>query len=545
MKSVNYIQIRMLLLGLSLVATPVLAKSKADLKQRHPASATAPATVTAPNRLATIKRAYRLGEIDRDVAWSQLADLSETSSKLAINDRVSLLQTQSTFLAEAGFPILSAIYSVQAIKLSPAPLDATLNSSWQILRKVSELKPIQNVIELTADQLDPKGRVIPIFANDWNYYSGNAASRHGDTGKALNFYSVLRMSDRHYLPGKYQQAMLLIDADKLDEAEAALRAILEIGAEGFSEINETMRKRMIDYAHLALGRLYYERQKFGDSIKMYRAVSRDGLSFYDALFEQSWALFMAGYPAHALGALHGVESPFFKDVFNPEASLLRAMINYWLCRYEPSRNALSNFMALYEPKVEKLNDFLSRRRLDADTAYTLFENLISGVSEESLGLPISVLKTAAEKDSMLLVRDQFAAIIEEKQRLETRGIFGSKARIERPLDYLQRWSGILRQDIGRHYLAELQELQKDFERLHSQAEFLYVELLMSEKDQILGKELHASTKITHVSNRQQIGGWASKTQSWKDDRNGEFWWDEVGYYIQPVTSMCSIRAKSE
>jgi len=543
MKSTHFCRISMLLLGLNLAATPVLAKSKANSKQRNPATATA--AVTAPNRLTAIKRSYRLGEINRAVAWSQLADLAEASGKLPINDRVALLQTQSIFLAEAGFPILSAIYSAQAIKLSPTPLDATLNSSWQILRKVSQLRPIQNVIELTADQLEAKGRGAPIFANDWNYYEGNAAARHGEFGKALNFYSALRINDRHYLPGKYQQAMILIDGDKLDEAEAALRAILQAEPEGFTEINEITRKRMIDYAHLALGRLYYEQQKFGDSIKMYRAVSRDGLSFYDALFEQSWALFMAGYPAHALGALHGVESPFFKDVFNPEAPLLRAMINYWLCRYEPSRNALSDFMGVYEPQVEKLNDFLSRKRLDADTAYTLFENLITGVSEESLGLPKSVLKTAAEKDSMLLVRDQFAAIIEEKQRLETKGIFGSKARIERPLDYLQRWSGILRQDIGRHYLAELQDLKKDFERLHSQAEFLYVELLMSEKDQILGKELHASTKITHVSNRQQIGGWGSKTQSWKDDRNGEFWWDEVGFYIQPVTSMCSIRAKSE
>ena len=88
-------------------------------------------------------------------------------------------------------------------------------------------------------------------------------------------------------------------------------------------------------------------------------------------------------------------------------------------------------------------------------------------------------------------------------------------------------------------------MKKDFERLHSQAEFLYVELLMSEKDQILGKELHASTKITHVSNRREITGWGKKTQAWGDDSSGEYWWDEVGFYIQPVTSMCQKNSISE
>jgi hypothetical protein len=310
-----------------------------------------------------------------------------------------------------------------------------------------------------------------------------------------------------------------------------------------SPLADDTKKSLRDYALMALGRLYYEEQKFPASVRMYRAVSRDGRSFYDALFEQSWALFMAGYPAHALGAIHSVESPFFKDTFNPEAPLLRAMVHYWLCRYDASRNALADFMEKYEPQVQQLNDFLSRKHLDIETAYNLFENLITGVSEQSLGLPRSVLKTAANKESMMLVRDQYAAVVEEKQRLVAKGIFGNQSRIDLPLEYLERWSTSLRHDVGRVYLNELQDLKKEYDRLYAQAEFLYVELLMSEKDQLLGKELHADTKITHVSSRQQISGWANKTQVWKDARNGEYWWDEVGYYIEPVDSMCTQPTK--
>ena len=500
-------------------------------------------TSTLHSRLVSIKRAYRQGEITRAAAWVQLTDLSEKYSSLGTVDRVSLLETQAALLGEAHYPILSAIYSAQAIKTAPDIGDNQALPAWSILKKVSETKPIQNLLEIIADMPNVSGHTIPVFGSDWNYFAGNAAARKFEVAKALEFYGNVKVSDRHYLPAKYQQAMLLIESEKADEAEKALKMVLNPSVQKYSTLNEGIRKKLNDYALLALGRLYYERRQFPQSIQSYRSVSRDGLSFYDALFEQSWALFMGGYPAHALGALYGAESPFYQEVFNPEAPLLRAMINYWLCRYDASRNALADFMERYEPQVEKLNDFLSRQRLDAETAYNLFENLISGVSESSLGVPRAVLKTAAEKDSMLLVRDQFAAIIEEKQRLEAKGIFGNKLHIDKPDEYMQRWVSSLHQDIGKHFLAELQDLKKDYENLHSQAEFLYVELLMSEKDQLLGKELHASSKITHVNARQQISGWANKTQSWKDTRNGEYWWDEVGFYIQPVSSMCSVKTK--
>jgi hypothetical protein len=250
---------------------------------------------------------------------------------------------------------------------------------------------------------------------------------------------------------------------------------------------------------------------------------------------------MGGYPMHALGALYGVESPFYAEVFNPEATILRALIHYWLCRYEDSRNALADFLDRHAEGVESLGEFLDRKRLDSETAYQLFEDMVSGVSSDSLGVPRVILQTAAEKDSMLLVRDQYASIIEEKSRLEAKGIFGVKKGLSKPLDYMDRWAGALRKDVGKKFLAELQYMKKDFDRLYAQAEFLYVELLMSEREQILGKELHASSKITKVSSQMKLSGWGDKTQSWKDSKKGEYWWDEVGFYITRVDSQCNVQ----
>lgn len=491
-------------------------------------------------RLSSVKRAYRLGEIGRKSAWEQLSWLHERGQKLSREDRILLLQTQAVMLAEASFPVLAAIYASQALKIAPDPAAPIMETSWAVLRRSSQAKAIQSVLEVVADEVNLKGKAAPVFGTEWWYYAGNAVSRHGKRDLALKLYGNLDMGDRYFFPAKYQQGLQLIEAGDFKKAEAMLKAILNPIAHDKSPLAEKERAALVDYAHLALGRMYYEKERFAESAKMYRAVSRNGTNFYDSLFEQAWAFFLAGYPTHALGALHAVESPFYANVFNPEAPILRALVHYWLCRYEDSRNALADFSEKYAPAVEKLEEFLDRRRLDSEVAYQLFEDMVSGVSESALAMPRSILQTAAEKDAMLLVRDQYATILEEKTRLETVGIFGWKTSNAKPLEYLDRWAGALRKDVGKRFLTELQDMRKDFERLYSQAQFLYVELLMSEKDQLLGRELHADAKITQINRKVKVSGWADKTQAWRDAKYGEYWWDEVGWYIAPVEPMCQV-----
>jgi tetratricopeptide (TPR) repeat protein len=526
---------------------PAFAKKKPVVKEAKKTSlgvqkkkAKAKKPETTKEKFYAARKAFRGGEISRKTFWEELLRIHDRGAELPLNDRISLLQTQSTLLQEAGYPIVASIYAAQTLKISKNAEQTLVKPSWTLLRKVSTQMPIQNVLEIVADTVEIPSGKTPVFGSDWNYFEGNAASRRGDAEKAIRLYGELKTSDRNFLAGRYQQAMAYLEADKLKEAEVALKSIVYPASLTMSPLSPETKRRIVDYTLLALGRIYYEQQDFNKSIKMYRQVSRDGANFYDALFEQSWAFFMGGYPMHALGALHSVESPFFAQVYNPEAPLMRSMIQYWLCRYEESRNGLADFLEQYAADVEKLDDFLDSKKIDPETSYQLFENLISGVSSEALGMPRSILQTAAERDSLLLVRDQYAAVVEERSRLESKGVFGSKFRLDRPQDYLDRWSTSLREDIGKRFVAELQDMKKDYERLHSQAQFLYVELLMSEKDQILGKELHASSKITKVSANNEIAGWGGKTQAWKDGQIGEYWWDEIGFYIAPVEPLCNV-----
>src|SRR5262249_15803024 len=153
---------------------------------------------------------YRQGDISKAKMWAELSRFNERADRMSLNDRVSLLATQATMLSEAGYPILAAIYSSQALKLSKSPLDDESRPSWDIMHKVSEQRRIQNLVEIVADGVDLKGKNAPAFGTDWYYYAGNAAARKGNPEQATKLYGKLAIDDRHFMSAKYEQAMLYI-----------------------------------------------------------------------------------------------------------------------------------------------------------------------------------------------------------------------------------------------------------------------------------------------------------------------------------------------
>ncbi len=518
---------------------PFVAKKLSPKKPQKSVQKKPSPAVSADFRFAQLKQKYRLGDIDNKTMWSNLSSLEGVWQSLSPDKRVNLLQTQARLLYDDDYPILAAIYSAQTIKTSKTPLDQDLLPSWKILWEVSQKRPIQGILSTLAGDLSLGGEPAPSFGTGWFYFIGSNAESKNDLESALDAYARVNLTDRHFFPAKYQRAMIFVDQNKIQDAEASLDAILFPTSLEMSALQGKSKSEMVNYARIALARLYYEKRDFMNAIKMYRLIDRESPLFYDSLFEQSWAFFMGGYPNHALGAIHSVESPFFKDQFNPEASLLKAITHYWLCRYDDSRAALADFMEKHASGVESLEGFLDRRRLGPDTAFRLFEDVLADVSSESLGIPRNILLSAAEKDSMLLVRDQYASILNEKYKLKNRGIYGSRTAIDRPSDYLDRLTDSLKVELGTRYLTELKIMKSEFERLYSQAQFLYVELLMSEKERLLGKDLHASSKMTKISTQQNIKGWGRGTQSWATSDKNEFWWDEIGFYIFNVKPMCA------
>ena len=530
-----------LIMGLGLLlGSPAESKPRKKKKRKAKKVLVDPAVAkeaAAKEEFARIFRFYKKKYMKPAALWENVVEL-KNNKYLPQSYRVTLVQMQSDLLVDAGLPVAGATYAVNALKMAKNPRSSTFDSSWHILNKVSVMRPIQYLLENLALSLKLEGANPHAFGNNWNYIVGNALTEKGYEEKAVSFYRRVNQSSRYFMPSRYQLAMIDYDKGRYKAASAHLKAILLPSTHRNSPLSVKDRREMLDYANMALGRLHYERKQFLSSARYFRRVHKRSPIYYEALFEQAWSLFMSGNPKHALGSLYGANSPYFAEMYNPEAKVLESTVYFWMCRYEDSRNALADFAQKYSESVEKLSDYVDRNSFNPASAYRLFENLVSGVSSESLGIPREVLNAAATRDTLLLVRDQLATVLTERDRLSRFGVHGSKAEVAQPLARLTKIRNALQQQLGSQFIEELKAERDHYENLYSQSQFLYLELLMSEKEQLLGRELHASSKVADVSDYNDIRGWGRNTQSWKSERKGEYWWDEIGFHIVNVEPKC-------
>lgn len=516
------------------------SKKKPDAKKQM-ASNKPTRPLTPEEQLQNLRLRYRDGSTTNQGMWIELNRISNLAN-LEKETKANLLLTQANILARDEYPILASIFASQAITLSSSPQNKEMERAWKILWDTSAQAPILNILEIVADSTSGKfGTTEPQhFGSNWHYVNGRVAAKSGDIKGAIDSFQKVDIKDRYLANAQFQTGLLALDNKNNELAITSFRKILHPSALNAQRFSDRTKMEISNNARLALARIHYEQREFDKSIQYYRSVDKNSDSYYDAIFEQSWAFFMAGYPNHALGAIHGAQSPFYKDVFNPELDILKSIIFYWICDYEASSDALAKFVENHRDAVASLGDFLNKSRLVPETAYTLFENLISNVSESSLGIPKHLIETATNRSSMLLIREQFAAFLTEKQRLEKRGVFGSQIGTETAATYMDRLISSIKKDLGSQLITEFRAMKESYDDLYTQSEFLYLELLMSQKDKILGKQLHASSKMTSAeTDVSRVKGWAKDNRSWDQSEHNEYWWDEVGYYVYQAKPECN------
>jgi hypothetical protein len=98
--------------------------------------------------------------------------------------------------------------------------------------------------------------------------------------------------------------------------------------------------RMRDLAWLELARVSTTRR--GEhyrlaAVEAWNHVDVDSEYWLDALFEESWAFFLADDYPRALGNIHTLNSPYFNNAYYPEALVLKAVIFFSNCQLRRRR----------------------------------------------------------------------------------------------------------------------------------------------------------------------------------------------------------------
>jgi hypothetical protein len=130
---------------------------------------------------------------------------------------------------------------------------------------------------------------------------------------------------------------------------------------------------MKDLAWISLARVYYTAANrinaegirqvdgvlLGNAVEAWNKIDSDSEYWLDALCEESWAFFLADEYSRALGNVHTLFSPYFKESFYPEAMVLKAVVFFTNCQMKNATAMVQLFHEKYDPVKSTLDELLT------------------------------------------------------------------------------------------------------------------------------------------------------------------------------------------
>src|ERR1700722_15232330 len=206
-----------------------------------------------------------------------------------------------------------------------------------------------------------------------NYLLGRYKYRNGQYPEALSLFGKVNRKSKFYVQAQFFGGISNVQLRQSKPAVQAFQRILGAIEEGDVEVDDEARMR--DLAYLSMARTFYsasiklddqtnaptvDQTRLSAAVKYWNKVDVASEYWLDALFEESWAYFMAGDYSHALGNIHTLEAPYFPHSYYPEADVLKAVIYFSNCQYDDALIIVSKFRNKYQPIYNDLNAVLAR-----------------------------------------------------------------------------------------------------------------------------------------------------------------------------------------
>ena len=189
------------------------------------------------------------------------------------------------------------------------------------------------------------------------------------TPRRLALFEKVDRRSKYYVQAQFFGGISNVQMRQSKPAVQAFQRILGAIEEGDVEVEDEARMR--DLAYLSMARTFYsasvtldettnaptvDQTRLSAAVKYWNKVDVASEYWLDALFEESWAYFMAGDYSHALGNIHTIEAPYFPHSYYPEADVLKAVIYFANCQYDDAITIVAKFRGQYEPIRDELDE---------------------------------------------------------------------------------------------------------------------------------------------------------------------------------------------
>jgi hypothetical protein len=363
---------------------------------------------------------------------------------------------------------------------------------------------------------------------------------------AVELFQRVSPTSRYYVEARFFEGITHVRRRRARPAIAAFRAIIENIEEGDVEIEE--EDRMRNLAWLSLARVYYTAANrrndetgevevdgtlLGQAVEAWTRVDQGSEYWLDALFETSWAFFLADEYSRALGNIHTIYSPYFEDAYYPEAVVLKAVTFFVNCQTDNALATVGIFHDRYDPVRDELEQTLAQFQDNVQ-----FFEFLKAVREGNADLSprIRALVTTAMSDRTLLRNLEYVRVLEEEEaRLGERPqTFQDSPVGQRVFQEVALAKSFAIDQAGDLARGRYNRLIDELMDLSNQVDTVELEIATYMRGQ-LGQEVQEQMTQAAASGggRVQVD---EEHQLWPFD--GEYWRDELGFYRQEVTNQC-------
>jgi hypothetical protein len=390
----------------------------------------------------------------------------------------------------------------------------------------------------TADNADLYNQLL--------YLMGRSKYNQGEFDQGIELFQKVDRTNKWYVRARFFEGISYIRMRKAQPAATAFREIIEAVDEGDVDSAEDPA-RMKDLAWISLARVYYTAANrvaddgsrevdgvlLGNAVEAWNKLEPESEYWLDALFEGSWAFFIADEYSRALGNVHTLYSPYFRESFYPEALVLKAVVFFTNCQMKNATAMVQLFHEKYDPVKTKLDELLQKYQDNAQ-----FFEFLKKVREGQANLTPEVrgIVGSALSDRAVLANLEYVALLEQEEKNLNKAAaqFKNSSLGARILQDILVAKSFAVDQAGEIAKARYNRLVEEMQDLSNQIDTVEIEVLNHERGQ-LGQELQAQMTAASESTGGEVFV-SSEHNVWPF--NGEYWRDELGYYRQQVTYRC-------
>ena len=241
--------------------------------------------------------------------------------------------------------------------------------------------------------------------NEFNFYIALGKSIKGDHKTALTYSLKVKPESNKYPEAQYLASVAeYLTGDVKSSLERQEKLLVEIDKRKVTGPLKSLIK-------MNLGRTAYRNKQYKKAIESYQFVGRENSLWIQSLTEQGWMQVLAGDAPGAIGNMHSVQVPQFKDIYKPESYVVRAIGYINICQFGDAKKTLDHLAKIYSPWITSIKTELNKQQFN----YVFYQNVVDALRtpENKTTLPQPILREISRHKDFLNVQEAINNKVDE------------------------------------------------------------------------------------------------------------------------------------